>query len=126
MRQGSLTLKLEGPIVHARFQGEIDLSNVNELREELTGATPSDALGLLFDLSEVQYVDSSGLRLIQQLREDLRARRQQLQLVIPEGSVILDVLRLAGLDWREEIAETVKAGRRTLDVHAVPHDRTDQ
>jgi anti-anti-sigma factor len=115
MSQGALTLQIDGPIVHAKFQGEIDLSNVNELREELTGATPNEAVGLVFDLSDVDYVDSAGLRLIQQLREDLRARRQRLQLVIPDGSVILDVVRLAGLDWHEEITGNVETGRRTLD-----------
>jgi anti-anti-sigma factor len=114
MSQGALILRIDGPIVHAKFQGEIDLSNVSELREQLTSATPNEAAGLVFDLSEVEYVDSAGLRLIQQLREDLRARRQRLQLVIPEGSVILDVVRLAGLDWREEITDSVETGRRTL------------
>ena len=66
----------------------------------------------MFDLSEVEYLDSAGLRLIQRLREDLHVRGQKLQLVIPDGSVILDVLRLAGLDWSEEIVQSVQAGRR--------------
>jgi hypothetical protein len=56
--------------------------------------------------------------MIQLLREDLRVRGQKLQLVIPEGSVILDVLRLAGLDWREEIVRSADAGRRTLQCGA--------
>ena len=72
----------------------------------------------MFDLSEVEYVDSAGLRPVQRLREDLRVRGQKLQLVITEGSVVLDVLRLAGLDRRDEIAETVEAGRRTLEPEA--------
>ena len=63
-------------------------------------------------------MDSAGLRLVQRLREDLRVRGQKLQLVIPDDSVILDVLRLAGLDRRDEIAETVEAGRRTLEPEA--------
>lgn len=101
-------------MVYAKFRGDIDLSNVDELRDELTGVTPNHALGIVFDLSEVEYLDSAGLRLIQRLREDLRVRGQKLQLVIPEGSVILDVLRLAGLDWADEIVQTAEAGRRTL------------
>ena len=113
MKEGALAVRIEGPMVYAKFQGDIDLSNVDELRDELTGVTPNHALGIVFDLSEVEYMDSAGLRLVQRLREDLRVRGQKLQLVIPDGSVILDVLRLAGLDWRDEFAETVAAGRRT-------------
>lgn len=114
MSDGALTLEIAGSVVHAKFRGEIDLSNVDELREELTGATPNDALGIVFDLTEVDYLDSAGLRMLQLLREDLRVRDQRLQLVIPDGSVILDVLRLAGLHWTDEIALSVEAGRRTF------------
>lgn len=114
MSDRDLALEIEGPIICAKFRGEIDLSNVGELWEELSAATPNDAVGIVFDLSEVLYLDSAGLRMIQRLRDDLRVRGQKLQLVIPEGSVILDVLRLAGLDWREEIVDSAEAGRRTL------------
>jgi anti-anti-sigma factor len=115
MTDGRLALAIEGPVVHAKFSGDIDLSNVDELLEEITGATPNHALGIVLDLGEVSYLDSAGLRMIQRLREDLRVRGQTLQLVIPAGSVILDVLRLAGLDWRDEIVETVEDGRRTFE-----------
>lgn len=118
MSHGALALEVQGPVIYAKFRGEIDLANVHELREELIGVTPNDAVGIVFDLSEVDYLDSSGLRLIQLVREDLRVRGQRLQLVIPEGSVILDVLRLAGLDWHNEIVESVEAGRRTLQPDA--------
>jgi anti-anti-sigma factor len=118
MSSGALTLEIEGPVIYAKFRGEIDLSNVGELRQELTGVTPNDALGIVFDLSEVDYLDSAGLRMIQLLREDLRVRSQRLQLVIPDDSVIRDVLRLAGLNWREDIVLTVEAARRTLTPEA--------
>jgi anti-anti-sigma factor len=115
MSRGGLAVQIDGPVIYAKYRGEIDLSNVDELREELIGVTPNDALGILFDLSEVDYLDSAGLRLLQRLREDLRVRDQRLRLVIPEGSVILSVLRLAGLDWREDIVETAEAGRHMLE-----------
>jgi anti-anti-sigma factor len=114
MSDGALTLEIEGPVIYAKFRGEIDLSNVDELSEELTAVTPNDALGIVFDLSGVDYLDSAGLRMIQVLREDLRVRSQKLQLVIPDGSLIHDVLRFAGLDWGDDIVETAEAGRRTL------------
>jgi anti-anti-sigma factor len=118
MSDGALTLQIEGSVIHAKFRGEIDLSNVDELREELTAVTPNDALGIVFDLSDVAYLDSAGLRMIQLLREELRVRGQGLQLVIPDDSLIRDVLRLAGLDWSDEIVLSVEAGRRSLDRDA--------
>lgn len=118
MSDGALSLEIEGPVIYAKFRGEIDLSNVDELREELTEVTPNEAFGIVFDLSDVDYLDSAGLRMIQLLREDLRVRGQRLQLVIPDDSVIRDVLRLAGLDWSHEIVQSVDAGRRTLECGA--------
>jgi anti-anti-sigma factor len=118
MSDGALSLEIEGPVIYARFRGEIDLSNVDELRQEVTAVTPNDAFGLVFDLTQVDYLDSAGLRLIEQLRQDLRVRSQRLQLVIPEGSVILDVVRLAGLDWSDHIVHSVEAGRRTLEPNS--------
>jgi anti-anti-sigma factor len=73
---------------------------------------------MVFDLSEVDYLDSAGLRMIQLLREELRVRSQRLQLVIPDDSVIRDVLRLAGLDWGEQIVRSVDAGRRAFECDA--------
>ncbi len=115
MRRGQLTLEALDPIVYAAFQGDIDLSNADELREAITGATPNHAIGLIFDLEDVHYLDSAGLRLIHRLREDLRARGQKLRLVVGEESAIHDVLRLAGLDWQQEVTQTADAARQALE-----------
>lgn len=122
MRPGELRLEADGPVICATFRGDIDLSNVDELREQLREVTPNDALGVVFDLTEVHYLDSAGLHLIHHLREELRARGQGLQLIVPESSVIFDVLRLAGLDWHEEIAPSVEAGRRALAPASGEHE----
>jgi len=115
VRLGELTLEGNGEAVYATVRGEIDLSNAEALRRELTSGICNDASGLVLDLSEVDYVDSAGLHLIHHLREDLRARGQRLGLVIPDKSVIHDVLRLAGIDWDKDIAPTVDAARRMLE-----------
>lgn len=115
MRLAELTVEPWNSVVYAQLRGDIDLSNAQELRESLSQMTPNQALGLVLDLSEVDHLDSAGIHLIHHLKADLRARNQKLELVIPSDSLIHDTLRLAGLDWREEIAETVQAARLALE-----------
>jgi anti-anti-sigma factor len=114
MRFAELRLEAQSAIIHTSIRGDIDTSNADALREELYAMTPNDALGLIVDLSEVEYVDSAGIHLIHRLRDDLQARAQKLALVIPDGSLIHDTLRLAGVDWREATFESVGAAREAL------------
>lgn len=109
-----LNLQTDTAIVHARVRGDIDMSNARELRQQLSSATPNEALGLILDLTEVEYLDSAGLHLVHHLREDLRAGGQKLALVIPQRSPIHATLRLAGLDWRDETTETAQAARHAI------------
>ena len=115
MRLAELRLDSEDLIVYAQLRGDIDMSNARELREELSSRTPNQALGLVLDLRDVGYLDSAGIHLIHHLREDLRASGLALRLVIPDGSPVNDTLRLAGLDWDGEIADSVGDARRALE-----------
>jgi len=115
MSLARLKLAQEGPVVYANLRGDIDMSNADELRSELSAMTPNSALSLILDLTEVDYLDSAGIHLVHRLREDLRASGQRLQLVIPEASMINATLRLAGLDWRDDTAETADAARAALE-----------
>jgi anti-anti-sigma factor len=90
----------------ARLTGEIDLSNAQNIRGAIGHAMPNHALGLVLDLSEVDFLDSAGIQLIYQLREDLRARGQILQLVIPPTSPTSDALMLGGIAHHVDIIET--------------------
>ena len=93
-------------LVVARLRGEVDMSNANNLREALNEATPNDALGLILDLSEVEYLDSAGIHLIYRLREELRRRGQGFRIVVPPDSVVNDTLRLAGIHREDETVTT--------------------
>ena len=99
----------------ARVTGEIDMSNAEELGATVIGATPTDAEGVVLDLSEVDYLDSAGICVIFGMRASLQARGQALILVIPERSPVHDALRLSGAERPGEIASSVGDALRRLD-----------
>jgi anti-sigma B factor antagonist len=116
VRLADLRFETDDSILYVRLRGDVDLSNAAELRDELRASTPNDAIGLILDLSEVDYLDSAGIHLVHRLREDLRARGQTLRLVIPPDSPVNDALRLAGLDWNDELTDTAEAARLSLQA----------
>lgn len=84
----------------ARLSGEVDASNARDLRQQLASAVPNTAMGLVLDLSDTSYLDSSGIQLLFELADRLRRRQQRLFIVVPPESFIADVLgavNLAGL-----------------------------
>jgi len=110
-----LEIDVRERVVIARLTGEVDLSNVDQLRAAITEATPNHALALILDLSGVDYLDSSGIQLIYRLREDLRSRGQVLRLVIPSHSPAHSALRIAGVANHVETVESVEEGLSGLD-----------
>ncbi len=113
MTEPALRIETERGIVYVSLSGDVDLSNVPEVRRQIGAAVSNQALGLVLDLSEVDYLDSAGMHLVHSLRADLRRHGQQLALVIPADSVINDALRLAGIGWEEQrIGSRAEAERR--------------
>jgi anti-anti-sigma factor len=84
------------PVV--RIRGEVDLSNSAAIRSEVIEALPHGAAGMVLDLSDTTYLDSSGVRLLFDLAERLQARRQRLGLVVTEAALVRRVLVLTKLD----------------------------
>ena len=72
------------PAVVAHVEGEIDLSNVDEIRALLVDAVGHDTEHLILDLTGTTYLDSTGVRLLFELAERLQGRRQQLRLVVDD------------------------------------------
>jgi anti-sigma B factor antagonist/stage II sporulation protein AA (anti-sigma F factor antagonist) len=84
------------PIV--RIRGEIDLSNTDAIRTEVIEALRPSAPGVVLDLTETTYLDSSGVRLLFDLAARLQSRRQRLGLVVTEAALVRRVLILTKLD----------------------------
>ena len=90
------TTEIDGKCL-IKVNGEIDLYSSPELRTALTKAVPNARNGVGIDLSEVAYMDSSG---VATLVEGLRAASQSNRafvLVAPSGPV-MKVLQLSRLD----------------------------
>jgi anti-anti-sigma factor len=109
-----LEITHQGGVVLVRLTGEIDMSNAGEVSGAIAQGTPNDALGVVLDLSAVEYLDSAGIHLLYRLRESLRARGQALKLVIPADSPVNSALRLAGVEGQIEISHTVDEATKQL------------
>lgn len=102
-------------VVVAHVDGEIDMSNADELARALAAQVSNAALGLVVDLVDVGYLDSAGIQLIYELREQLGERGQQLRLVVAPGSPIADALRFADVTHIVGALETVDEALQSFD-----------
>jgi anti-sigma B factor antagonist len=109
-------------VVVARLTGEVDLSNAGSIEKAIAEATPNHALGLILDVSALDYLDSAGIHLVYKLREKLRARSQILWLVIPPDSPANDALRLAGVSRNIDTAESLETAMAEFATADVPAD----
>ncbi len=87
-----------------RLSGEIDLSNVDQLQEQLNAALPPDQ-AVVLDLTGIDYIDSQGLRLLMQLSSRQAGSGSRLQLVAPRGGFAREVLEMTSLDEDIEILD---------------------
>lgn len=118
MRLADVQFSSRGGVVIARITGEIDMSNVTELRESITEHTPNASPGVVLDLSAVDYVDSAGIHMLYRLSESLRNRGQVLRVVIPPGSPAADALKLAGIERYVDAVTAVDEGLEALTTCA--------
>ena len=84
-------------VVVARLQGEIDMSNADDLGSAITARISTDAVALVLDLAAVDYLDSAGVHVLFELRERLTRRGQGVRLVIGPGSPVATTLEYAGV-----------------------------
>jgi anti-sigma B factor antagonist len=96
-------------VVVARIEGEIDMSNAQPIGNRLRDLLTNRSVALIVDLGPTSYLDSSGIALMFALVDELRRRQQQLHLVVPEGSQLLRVLTITGLDRAVPTHETLES-----------------
>ena len=90
--------------------GEIDLSCAAMLRHELTAAQSGKPQRLIIDLSQVPYMDSSGVATLVEAMQI--ARRNQTNLVLCAlQSKVLSIFEIARLDMVFKIVDTLEEAK---------------
>ena len=77
-------------------QGEIDIAVAPTLLPEVPALVES-ARGVVLDLSDVTFFDSSGIRLVDRLARECSRTAAPFRVVAPPGSVSRRVLELVGM-----------------------------
>ena len=90
-------------------EGELDVARVGDFRAALSDAAREGAAAVVVDLSQVSFIDSSGLGALLDLHNRLRRSGRRLAVVAPGGSAPAVLLDLAGLRGRLPISDTLWA-----------------
>jgi anti-anti-sigma factor len=93
----TLRSQREGDVHTIALSGEMDLSNAGEVERELMQAESTDAPTIVIDLSELTFMDSTGIRLL--IAADARSRADSCRLrVTRPPAPVFRVLCIAGVD----------------------------
>lgn len=103
----SLRIDEDGDVMIAHVSGEVDLANAATIAEDLSSQVPNAARGVVLDLTETTYFDSSGVQLVFDLLERLQRRQQDLRLSVPADAPIRRVLSVVRLDETVPILTSV-------------------
>lgn len=87
----------EGTVV-AVIDGEVDMASVGEVAVKLRRLVENRLHRVVIDLTGVSYLDSAGINLLYAVGGDVRARQQELHLVVAPGSPIERMLQIVGAD----------------------------
>jgi anti-sigma B factor antagonist len=91
-------------LVHVALIGELDLSTVAKVQEELRRVEAASPATLVVDLSKLTFLDSTGLRCI--VTADERAREDGRRIVIVRGpDAVQRVFAITRLDDRLEMVD---------------------
>ena len=106
-----------GDAVTVAFTGELDISRAEEVERELEQIEAGGPGLIVFDLRGLEFLDSTGLRLI--LGADSRGRREGRRVVIVPGpETVHRVFRITLLDRRLEFAESPEAAGKSRSPDA--------
>ena len=111
----SVTSSEHGAALVLAISGEVDISNIDAIAEVIH-RLPNTAGGLLIDLTEVSYLDSSAGSLLHHRAARLRGRAQKLVVVSPPQTPPRRILELTALYVNAPIADALDSGLELLSA----------
>jgi anti-sigma B factor antagonist len=99
-----------------RVIGELDMAHEEELRAELNSAIESDQAGVLVDLSECEFIDSSAVRSLLLGREAQAAADSGNKgfAVVTSNEQVRRILSVMGIDKVIPVRATIEEAITTL------------
>ena len=112
----SFDLTQDGAFLVGKLDGDIDLASARELSSEILRGVPSAARGLVLDLSNVRYLDSTGVSMLLDLHRALDAKRQRLGVALPTTSHLWRLFEITGLRSILRIGSTVAEAKAAAEA----------
>ena len=104
----------DSDLIRAVVSGEIDVASAPKMQAQIEEARAHHgSTRVLLDLEGVQFMDSSGLRVIVSLHQELAAEKGSLVL-LGATSEVRHILALTGLDGHLNIAQTPDQAQEML------------
>jgi anti-anti-sigma factor len=103
-----VTTQASGGRVTVSLKGELDLSSVGKVEDELKRVEADEPTLLVLDLSQLSFLDSTGLRAV--VTADERARTNGRRLVVVRGSdAVQRVFAITRLEERLEMVDDAQS-----------------
>jgi anti-anti-sigma factor len=97
-----LTTHNEAQVVRIALTGEFDIASADRMEQELRRVEALEPKAIVIDISQLDFMDSTGLRVI--LSADARAHKQGHRLCVSEApQSVQRVFRITGVDERLDI-----------------------
>lgn len=97
--------------------GDVDLSNVAELKASLELAAAADRGAVIVELGKASYFDSQTIHTLKEFRDRLQTNRQRLLVVAPGTGSARRILKIAGmmesLAMYDSIEQAIASTRET-------------
>lgn len=93
-----VSIKRSSNLSIASIAGELDLAGAGLLLSHIEEATNGGVEGVVCDLGQLRFIDSTGLHAFSEIDELLRRKGLGFALVLPEQAQIRKVFRISGMD----------------------------
>lgn len=115
-----LEVTQEHSIAIAHVAGELDMANRSRFADEVLGKMADESSALVVDLTELQYIDSAGVRSLFEIAKTLKLREQLFAIAVPEGSPLRSVLKITQVEDVAAICPSRQDALELASLEATP------
>lgn len=93
----NINSKLENEFWNVNIEGELDVSSADKLKDQLHKIVDEKMLDVKIDLTNLEYIDSTGLGVMIGVLKKLRVNEKEIYILNPRSNV-KKIFTITGLD----------------------------